>query len=142
MIKDLVLPKIFTCLQEFFLSFPSYYIDKYLCVNVVHDKGTMYNELKDELFNNNPYNRLDVLDDLYKDYCHHMVGKKVITDFYNIYNKIAYFYSSTSMKKYKFRKSILYIQKMKFRIDQLQVLYYYTSILLRTPVYFILNLFK
>lgn len=116
-----------------FMNFPSYYIDKYLCVNVFHDQGTMFNEFKKG--NIQKYNRLDVFDDLFQNYTNSLKQKEVYSILINMNNKIAYFYESSILKSCKKRKH--YLNRFIFKLPYTNPIFFYyiISIIIRYPYY-------
>lgn len=123
-----------------------YFISKRLCVYVNHSEMTMERELKEGLFLKLPFNRLDMLEDIYNEYQDLLIEKNVIKDFFVKYNQIAYFYASSSMKNYKNRTSFNYLRKLNFYWNIYISFYYFMSIVIRIPLFslkkFFVNEFK
>ena len=111
-----------------------HFIQKKLCVYVNHGDMTMEKELKDELFLKLPFNRLDMLDDIESKFHKSLKEKDVLNEYYNKFNKIAYFYGSAVLKGCNFNKSLDFIFKIKFDYTLRQV-YFVLSILIRFPIY-------
>lgn len=127
----------FHLLFRIIIQYPLYFLPKYLCVYKFHSEMIMENECKKMLFTNLPYNRLDVIQDLIYNNSEQIEKYNVKHQLFKRYNKIAYFYSSSSMKSCQGRNSLLFLSKMKKNILNIDILYYYLSIFFRLPYYFI-----
>lgn len=114
-----------------------YLIPKYLCVYKFHSEMIMENEFKKMLYTKLPYNRLDTLQDLLDNHFEQIEKYNIKSNLYKRYNKIAYFYSSSSLKSCQARNGLLFLSKMKNNILSYKLLYYYLSIFFRLPYYFI-----
>ena len=129
--------------EDFHLMFrvvikhPFYFIPKYLCVYKFHSEMIMENEFKKMLYTKLPYNRLDTLQDLLDNHMKQIEKYNIKSNLYKRYNKIAYFYSSYSLKSCQARNGLLFLSKMKNNILSYKLLYYYLSILFRSPYYLI-----
>lgn len=116
------------------------FIPKKLCVYVNHSDMTMERELKEGLFFKLPYNRLDMLEDIKKGYHDLLIQKKVIKEYFEKYNQIAYFYASASLKYCNTNLSLYFGKKIK--LNNLNSFYYIISIYLRVMMYKIKGILK
>jgi glycosyltransferase involved in cell wall biosynthesis len=123
------------------LNYPSFFLNNYLCVFSYHNEGIMYNELKNKLFSNPGYNRLDMMNDIDQKYYNLLKEKKVLYDFYTKYNRIAYFYSSEYLKRCEWNKSISVINSTKWGGAIFLIIYYKMSIFIRIILFKIRKLF-
>lgn len=125
----------FHLLFRIVLRYRFYYFPKTLCVYVNHKSMTMEKELKDLLFIEQPYNRLDVLDYFFSEYDSLLEKHNVIRPLSNRYNKIAYFYASMSIKNQRNKFAEKMLNKLKWKGSLLKVIYYKMSIFLRIRYY-------
>lgn len=125
-----------------FLLHPSYYIDKYLCVNVYHDRGTMYNELIKMNFMIYNYNSLDMIDDLFLNHNELIEKHKIKYLLLKKYYQKAYFYSSSLLKNGYFIESIRTINKVKLNYFNFIFFYYKLSIYSRANFLIVYKFFN
>jgi glycosyltransferase involved in cell wall biosynthesis len=119
------------------LKYPFHYFSKTLCVYKIHPEMTMQNELNDNLFLENKYNRIDALEDLDSKLVLLIEKYDLRQDFNKRFNKVAYFYSSKAMKTCWFKASLRYLFKMRRSKQSFEFFYYYLSISFRSIFYLI-----
>jgi glycosyltransferase involved in cell wall biosynthesis len=122
----------FHLLLRLSLHHPAYYLGKRLVSYQIHPEGTMEKEFSDNLFSTLPHNRLDVMQDLLKNYQDELRTSGHHHFFLQKFNKIRYFYASAWLKQGKKKNAISVIGQLNF-ID-LMSFYYYLSIILRAKV--------
>jgi glycosyltransferase involved in cell wall biosynthesis len=133
----------FHILFRILLQYPLFYIPKSLCVYKSHDEMTMEHEFKSELFLKLPNNRLDTLEDLFQNHKDLIKSNEIERFLVNRYNKVIYFYSSMGLKLKKYGYSVRNLKKLKIRSsDILRYFYYISSILVRTPYFYIISKLK
>lgn len=132
----------FHLLFRIILKYPLFYIPKSLCVYKIHDEMTMEHEFKNKLFLNLPFNRLDTLDDLFKNHKELMTENKVTRYLTKRYNKVLYFYASSALKLNKYEVSLSFLKKIKKNGSFFKTIYYTLSIILRIPYYYTKSKFK
>ncbi|HHH52473.1 MAG TPA: glycosyltransferase [Bacteroidetes bacterium] len=111
-------------------------IEKPLCVYNNHENMTMVKEFTNSLFMNMTYNRLDVLNDIFSNYKKLLTEHNYLKDVLNKYNKIAYFYASTALRKKKIRYALKLMRYIKWGGTLSRVVYYKTSIFIRMFYYY------
>lgn len=117
------------------------FVSKSLCVYTNHPDMTMERELNEGMFLSLKYNRLDVIDDLFKLNNEKMYFKNWKNVFFIKYNQICYFYASKALKLFEFKKSINFVSKIKIFIN-FQTFYFIFSVFLRLPFYLIKYFFS
>lgn len=115
-----------------------HYLPQKLCVYKIHNNMTMENELKNYLFMKLPHNRLDMLNDLKIKYSEELSKFDLSREYSNKYNQIAYFYASACLKKKWIWKSLEFLNKIKL-LYSTTTIYYYISIIIRLPYYYMKN---
>ncbi len=108
-----------------------------MCVYNNHEQMTMKRELDNNLFINLPYNRVDVLEDLFTNYENDLINLEALNKMKKKHNQICYFYASAALKSGNLKYSISTIKKLKFNNTNTMYFYYILSIFIRFPYYFI-----
>ena len=125
----------FHLIMRIVLQYPFEYLPKSLCVYNNHEEMTMNKELNNLLFINLPYNRLDTLNDILNNYKKSLIRKNVLKDVLNRYNKIAYFYASTALRKKKIKYALKLMKDIKWGGTLYKVIYYKLSVFIRAFYY-------
>ncbi len=116
------------------LKLPLFYIPEVLCIIRNHPERSVVKEYKSE-FKINGRNQLDFLNDLLLN--HFKELNKFIPSnlIYNKYNKIAYFYASTALRRKKIEYALKLMKSIKWGGTFYKVLYYKMSIFIRSFYY-------
>lgn len=122
------------------LSFPVHYCEERLLAYKIHEGSTMEREFSDKLIDSLPYNRLDVMQDLWDKYQDELRKSGHHYLFLKKFNKIRYFYASAWMQQGRIQKSLILIKQIDF--INLKSVYYFLSIYTRSFHHIVLSLVR
>jgi len=123
------------------MKLPLFYIPDVLCVIRNHPDRSVVKEYKED-FKPDETNRLDYLIDLLDNYFDKLKQFIPVNHIFDKYNKIAYFYASTALRKNKIKYALKLMKSIKWGGTKYKVIYYKLSIFLRSAYYIIYLHFK
>jgi len=137
--EHLLMGEDFHLFLRLMFTYPLFYFPKPLCVYRIHQSNSTVLEYQKSMFTKHKNNRLDTYQDLFNNYKKELNKTKSLRPFIKGYNKTVYFYASHAMKNAYYLSSFRVLRRLKWSINSVLPLYYFLSITLRTPFYFIKN---
>ncbi len=115
------------------MNMPLYYIPKILCVIYNHKNRSVVRAYKENY--NEKINNLNFLEDLIQN--HFLELNRFIPSRYifDKYNKIAYFYGSTALRKRSIKYALKMMKNINWQGTKFKVIYYKLSLLIRSLYY-------
>jgi len=123
------------------LSYPYYYLNKVLMINVNHKfQGTKTKF--EHLLELNAMNSIACIENLVKENKSQLYKKIPKSIVFNSINRIVYAFASGAMKKGDSRLFLRMLARIDIKGVKFKIIYYYLSLLIRYPFYFIKHKFN
>jgi len=116
-------------------------LNEYLSVNVIHENQGTHSKFSSDIRENANLSIM-CLDNLVNNYYSELIKNIPAKIIFDRYNHIIYGFSSAAMKQCEFSLLLSLMSEFKFKGKLIKINYYYLSILLRLPYYFLKCLIK